>query len=81
MSHTPHELADEFPEYVDTIHRLKTEDAHFRKMMDEYHAVNREVHRMETEVEAVSSDTEKQSRERRMHLKDEIAQYLKAHAG
>jgi uncharacterized protein YdcH (DUF465 family) len=36
---------------------------------------------METEVEAVSSDTEKQARERRLHLKDEIAEYLKQHAG
>jgi uncharacterized protein YdcH (DUF465 family) len=81
MSHTPHELADEFPEYAETIHQLKTTDAHFRKLADEYHTVNRQVHRMETEVEAVSSDTEKQARERRLHLKDEIATYLKDHAG
>lgn len=80
MTHTPHELAEEFPEYVETIHRLKETDAHFRKLADEYHTVNRQVHRMETEVEAVSTDTEKHTRERRVHLKDQIAQYLKRHA-
>lgn len=81
MTHTPHELAEEFPEYTETIHNLKTTDSHFRKLADEYHTLNREVHRMETEVEAVSTDTERHARERRVHLKDEIAQYLKQHAG
>jgi len=81
MTHTPHELAEEFPEYAEAIHKLKMADSHFRKLVDEYHTVNRQVHRMETEIEPVSSDTEKHVRERRLHLKDEIAQYLKQHAG
>ncbi|MDZ7829767.1 MAG: DUF465 domain-containing protein [Halofilum sp. (in: g-proteobacteria)] len=81
MTHTPHELAAEFPEHSETIHRLKMTDPHFGKLVDEYHAVNREVHRMETEVEPVSSDTEKHVRERRVHLKDQIAEYLERHAG
>lgn len=80
MTHTPHELAEEFPEYSETIHQLKTTDAHFKKLADEYHSVNRQVHRMETEVEAVSTDTEKHVRERRVYLKDQIAEYLKKHA-
>jgi uncharacterized protein YdcH (DUF465 family) len=45
MSNTPHELAEEFPEYKDRIHDLKVSDAHFRKLFDEYHEINREVHR------------------------------------
>jgi uncharacterized protein YdcH (DUF465 family) len=47
MSNTPHELAEEFPEYKDRIHDLKVSDAHFRKLFDEYHEINREVHRTE----------------------------------
>ncbi|MDZ7784625.1 MAG: DUF465 domain-containing protein [Halioglobus sp.] len=81
MTHTPHELAEEFPEYAEAIHQLKTTDFHFKKLADEYHNVNRQVHRMEVEVEPVSSDTEKHARERRVHLKDQIARYLKQHAG
>lgn len=81
MTHTPHELAEEFPEYGEAIHRLKMTDPHFEKLVDEYHTINRQIHRMETEVEPVSSDTEKHARERRVHLKDQIAELLERHSG
>ena len=32
MSHTPHELAADFPDQVEVIHKLKTENAHCRKL-------------------------------------------------
>lgn len=76
MSHVPHELHEEFPEAADKIHQLKTSDAHFAKLADEYHAVNREIHRMETDVEPVSDDVENQKRRHRLALKDQIAAYL-----
>ncbi len=81
MTHTPHELAEEFPEHSELIHQLKMTDSHFERLVDEYHTLNRQVHRMETEVEPVTSTTEKQARERRVHLKDEIAEYLERHGG
>ena len=31
MSHTPHELAEEFPQDVDKIHALKVSNPHFAK--------------------------------------------------
>ena len=58
MSHTPHELAEEFPEHTDKIHSLKQSNAHFSKLADEYHEVNREIHRHETRIEAVSEQVE-----------------------
>jgi len=76
MSHTPHELAEEFPDQVEKIHELKTSDAHFAKLMDEYHEVNRAVHRAETGVEPVEELAEVDMRKKRMHLKDEIASML-----
>jgi uncharacterized protein YdcH (DUF465 family) len=51
MSHTPHELADDFPQDVEKIHELKVSNPHFAKLMDDYHEVNRAVHRAETGVE------------------------------
>ena len=75
--HTPHELTDEFPGYQEAIHKLKTEDQHFAKLAEEYHEVNRNIHRMETEIEPVSERTERELRKRRMQLKDEIATYLR----
>lgn len=76
MSHTPHELADEFPEHRQKIHDLRQANAHFAKLADAYHAANREVHRMETRVEAVDETTEHEARKRRLALKDEIAAML-----
>lgn len=76
MSHTPHELAEEFPEHKDRIHDLKLSDAHFAKLVDAYHEVNREVHRMETRVETVDEMTEEVARKKRLALKDEIAAML-----
>ncbi|WP_071672760.1 YdcH family protein [Nioella nitratireducens] len=76
MSHTPHELAEEFPEQIDAIHALKTGNAHFAKLVDEYHDVNRAVHRAETGVEPVEELAEVDMRKTRMRLKDEIAAML-----
>ena len=80
MSHTPHELAADFPEHADRIHALKESDAHFSKLMDDYHALNREVHRAETLVEPVSSEVETELRKRRALLKDELYRRLTAEA-
>ncbi|MCH8552523.1 MAG: DUF465 domain-containing protein [Natronospirillum sp.] len=76
MSHTPHELPEEFPEHKELMHELKQSDAHFAKLADDYHEVNRAIHRMETEVEPVATHTEEDFRKKRMILKDKIATYL-----
>lgn len=76
MSHTPHQLAEEFPEHAERIHDLKQSDAHFAKLVEDYHEVNRQVHRMETEIESVSTQTEEVTRRQRLALKDKIAAYL-----
>ena len=76
MSNTPHELSEEFPNDADKIHALKTSDAHFAKLMTDYHAVNRAVHRAETGVEPCDEFTETKMRKERMHLKDQIATML-----
>lgn len=76
MSNVPHELADEFPEHREKIHALKTSDAHFARLMDEYHEVNRAIHRAETSVEPTTEDHENQLRRQRLALKDEISVIL-----
>lgn len=76
MAHTPHELAEEFPEHAELIHKLKTSDAHFARLAEYYHEVNRDIHRLETRVEAASDFREEDLRKKRMRLKDEIAGML-----
>ena len=78
MSHTPHELAEEFPELVDQIAALRQSDNHFEKLTDNYHTVNRALHRAETNVEPTSDDHMVEMRKERMALKDEIYAYVKA---
>lgn len=78
MTHTPHELHEEFPEHADRIHQLKTDDAHFAKLFDEYHEVNRAVHRAETDVEPTNDEHMEQMRIRRMQLKDQLYAMLTA---
>lgn len=78
MSHTPHELAEEFPEHIEKMHDLKVSDAHFARLFDEYHEINRAVHRAETLVEPVEELAEVEMRKKRALLKDEIYTYLAA---
>jgi uncharacterized protein len=76
VGHTPHELHAEFPEYAEKIHTLKIEDPHFARLADEYHEVNRDIHRLQTRVEAASDTREEDLRKKRMQLKDELAAIL-----
>ncbi len=76
MSHTPHELAEEFPDRIEQMSALKQSDAHFQKLSDQYHDLNRAVHRAETNVEPVSQQAETEMRKRRAALKDDISAIL-----
>lgn len=78
MSHTPHELSEEFPQDAAKISELKQSDAHFAKLADEYHEVNRAVHRAETNVEPMEELAEVALRKKRSALKDDIARMLAA---
>lgn len=78
MSHTPHELHEEFPEFGEKIANLKAGDAHFAKLAEEYHEVNRAVHRAETNIESIAETAEVEMRKRRGQLKDELYRILSA---
>lgn len=72
MSHVPHELHEEFPEHAERLSTLKQTDAHFARLAEEYHDVNRQVHRAETNVAPMEQLAEDQLRKRRALLKDQI---------
>ena len=78
MSHVAPELTDEFPAKAQVIHDLKTSDAHFARIADRYHELNRTLHRMETNVEPADDFTMESLKKERLRLKDEIAGYLEA---
>ena len=78
MSHTPHELHEEFPEFDAKITQLKSTDAHFARLAEEYHEINRAVHRAETNVAPVEGLVEVEMRKKRGALKDELYRLLLA---
>lgn len=80
MSHTPHELHEEFPEHVEKMAQLRQSDSHFNKLSEKYHTLNRAIHRAEADVEPTSDDHMQQMRKERMALKDQIAVYLRENA-
>ena len=78
MSHTPHELAEEFPGQIDVLRTLKGNDAHFARLYDDYHTVNEAIYRAETDVEPTDDLHMGEMRKKRMMLKDQIAAALRA---
>lgn len=67
-----HDLVHEFPEHRDQIHALKINNAHFRKLFDEYHELTKEVENMENEVLTVTNTVEETAKIHRVHLKDQL---------
>ncbi|MAM70324.1 MAG: GTP-binding protein [Gammaproteobacteria bacterium] len=75
-----HNLIHEFPEFRELIHRLKTENHHFRRLFDEYHKLTDEIENMENEVKPASTLAEEKAKLRRVVLKDELYAILKGKA-
>ena len=77
MQHEHHDLIHEFPEYREEIHNLKVTNEHFREIFDAYHKIDKEVYRVENNIEP-RSDTEMEDlKKRRLALKDELFQILR----
>ncbi len=69
------------PEYRELMTQLKTEgDAHFLKLFDEHNDLDTEIDKLESDPDAsVSRATEiDQMKHRKLHLKDELRQYLES---
>ncbi len=67
-----HDLHHEFPNRDEQIHNLKVGNNHFRKLFDDYHDVNEEIHRIEMGNEVVIDEYLTQLRKKRLLLKDEL---------
>jgi len=78
MSHVPHELAELFADKADALHRLKEEGGHFARLADEYHSLNREIHRAETDLEPVADHVLEDMKKRRLAMLDEISVILQS---
>jgi hypothetical protein len=75
-AHTPNQLAAIFPDDAEALHRLKLGDAHFARLAERHHEVNREIHRIESEIEAASDERLEALKKERLNLLDAIAAML-----
>lgn len=76
--HTPNELSEIFKRDRELVTRLKQEDGRFARLADDYHEVNREVHRIEAQTEAASDDRTEELKRRRLALLDELTAIVSA---
>jgi uncharacterized protein YdcH (DUF465 family) len=67
-----HDLLHEFPDYQEKIHELKVSDQHFRKLFDEYHELEHQIHRINTDMEIVADEYAHELKGKLLFLKDEL---------
>lgn len=79
MTLEKHDLVHELPEYRHQIHELKSSNAHFAKLFDEYHELDHEVHRIETGVENPSDEYTEERKKMRLNLKDQLFGMIQRH--
>ncbi|MFM7023891.1 MAG: YdcH family protein [Flavobacteriales bacterium] len=71
-----HDLLHEFPQYREKIHDLKTQNAHFRKLFDDYHKTDHHIHRIESGAEIAIDEHLNKLRTHRVFLKDQLYNLL-----
>ena len=67
-----HSLVQEFPEYKDKIHELKTSDPEFAKLFQKYDDIDKEIYRIEMQIENTSDEYIENLKIRRVQLKDQL---------
>lgn len=72
-----HDLAHEFPEFKERIHELKMNDAHFKKLFEEYDQVTTKIEALEKQESPVADETMEDLKKQRLALKDSLYAMLK----
>jgi uncharacterized protein YdcH (DUF465 family) len=67
-----HSLLADFPDLRERIHELKMSNPEFAELYREYDAVDKEVYRIEEEIETPSDRYTEDLKKRRVHLKDQL---------
>lgn len=73
-----HDLAHEFPEFLEKMKQLKISDAHFSTLFAQYDAHNLTITQYEQGKAAVADDELEVLKKKRLDAKDEIYRILKA---
>lgn len=71
-----HDIDTEFPQFKDKIRTLKTNNAHFAKIFEEYDVLNRTIAKFEGGNGFIADEALEIEKKKRLKLKDEISQML-----
>lgn len=71
-----HALTADFPEHFNTIRSLHMEDSDFRQQSERYHALDREIHSLESRGIPTSDQSFADMKMERAQLKDRLYQRI-----
>lgn len=75
-----HDLAHEFPQYLETMQTLKASNGLFAQLLSEYDQLTAEIEKLE-EADVPTDDFHfEEMKKKRVHLKDQLYAMLTAHA-
>ncbi|MHB1199964.1 MAG: YdcH family protein [Polaromonas sp.] len=72
-----HDLAHEFPQYLQQMRSLRASDARFASLFTRYDADNQSIANYEQGIGSISDQALEALKKRRLKIKDEIYQVLK----
>ena len=72
-----HDIAHEFPEYKDRIHGLKMSNPEFAALYRQYQEIDKEIYRIEEQIETPSDTYTEELKKKRVLLKDRLYAMLK----
>ena len=72
-----HHLTQEFPEFVEKINELKTKDASFNSLYEEYETLEDKIYKINTDEEVVIDEYAHELKAKLLNLKDEIYSILR----
>lgn len=67
-----HPLIHEFPEYRELIHQLKISDPEFHDLMQRYHEIDKEIYRIEQDIEPTSDVYLEVLKKKRVFFRDKL---------
>lgn len=76
MTELSQDLAEEFAGKADVIHRLKTESAHFRTLLERNHELWKEIQQIQKGIQPAEDEALETLEKKRLVVLDEIASMI-----
>lgn len=72
----PIDLNHAFPDFIEQMHTMRATDGHFKKLYEDYLAIEKELHRIESGAETPADTYVEELKKKRLALKDDMSAVL-----